>query len=335
MEGSLSSEFREIQEKVFCIRNDTEFRDAALMAFDLQYRGNPIYRAFADNLGTRPGIVGELSEIPFLPIEFFRDHRVITGDPGQVEEIFISSGTTASIQSRHFVADIGLYRKSLKDGFRYFYGDPADYLFLVLLPGYAERKGSSLVYMMEYLAGMGKAGSGFFLVDQGGLRASLDMLQSGLQKVIVFGASYALLDFVEAFPVHVPGAIIMETGGMKGRRDEMVREELHRQLCSGFGVDRIHSEYGMTELLSQAYSKGYGRFTTPPWMKVLVRDINDPFSFMAPGRTGGISIIDLANLHSCAFIATQDLGRMDDDGSFEVLGRFDNSEVRGCNLLVS
>jgi hypothetical protein len=230
---------------------------------------------------------------------------------------------------------LGLYEESFLRSFLKFYGDPGEYRFLALLPGYLERQDSSLVTMMDYLIRLTRDhGSGFYLHDMEALKIKLEETQLLKAKTILFGASYALLDFAEQFPMDLSGIIVMETGGMKGRRREMIREELHEFLCSRLNVKIIHSEYGMTELLSQAYSAGNGIFHTPPWMKILIRDTNDPMHFLAPGQTGGINIIDLANLHSCSFIATQDLGKVHEDGSFEVLGRFDDSDIRGCNLLV-
>jgi hypothetical protein len=275
--------------------------------------------------------------MPYLPVGFFRDHSVVTGPMPSDPTIFTSSSTTGSLPSRHFVTDPELYRNSFLNGFNQFYGDPSQYAFLALLPGYLERPGSSIIYMMEHFIKMTeKNGSGFYLDDMEGLKERiLKIREEGKHRILLFGVSFALLEMAENYPVNLNGHIIMETGGMKGRRKELVRQELHEILCDAFHVDSIHSEYGMTELLSQAYSKGSGIFRTPPWMKVLIRDINDPLTILPPGETGGINIVDLANLHSCAFIATQDLGKIYEDGSFEVLGRFDNSDIRGCNLMVN
>ena len=258
-------------------------------------------------------------------------------DSGQDPEIvFESSGTTGMERSRHFVADAGLYRESFMKGFEWFYGAAKDWCFLALLPSYLEREGSSLVYMAEHLIhASGHPDSGFYLYDHDKLLSTLSRLQAQKQKTILLGVSFALTDLAEACRENLSGILIMETGGMKGRKKELVREEVHQLLKKSFGVATIHSEYGMTELLSQAYSQGEGLFRTPPWMKVLIRDTHDPFNFLPPGNTGLISIVDLANYHSCAFISTSDLGRSNPDGTFEVLGRMDNSDVRGCNLLIA
>ena len=324
-----------IKNRLFRVSGDNEFNEMALALFRYQYETNRVYREFSDLVGMGPAKVTELSGIPFLPITFFRDQRVICDEDRTVAKVFTSSGTTGSIPSRHFVHDLSLYEESFTRGFSMFYGAPEDFRFLVLLPGYLERQGSSLIYMMTELVRRSKQhGSGFFLDDFRTLEQELQVQPASGASTVLFGASYALLDFAEAFSSGPVRAIVMETGGMKGRKREMVRKELHDLLCQKFEVDVIHSEYGMTELLSQAYSHRNGIFRTPSWMKVLIRDTNDPFEILPPGRTGGINIIDMANLYSCAFIATQDLGRLHPDGSFEVLGRFDDSDTRGCNLLV-
>jgi len=325
----------ELKQRIFKIRGDDDFNSLCLDIYRFQYETNPVCQEFSRLLRIDPSDLSSYNKIPFLPVSFFKDHEIISGKDLPIEKIFTSSGTTGTIPSRHLVSDLELYRESFSRSFRMFYGDPASYLILALLPGYLERQGSSLVYMIDCLIGESKQnGSGFFLDDLNGLYEKLKNTALDRRKTILFGASYALLDFAEKFQLDLSGAIIMETGGMKGRRKEMIREELHEILCRRFNVEKIHSEYGMTELLSQAYSKGDGIYRTPPWMKVLIRDTNDPLSYLPAGQTGGINIIDLANIYSCSFIATQDLGRLHDDGSFEVLGRFDDSDVRGCNLLV-
>jgi len=249
--------------------------------------------------------------------------------------VFSSSGTTGMVTSKHLVTDVSLYERSFMQGFKAFYGNIQDYTVLALLPSYLERDGSSLIYMVDHLIReSGDPQSGYFLYDHDALYAALQRQKLTNRKTLLIGVTYALLDFVEKYQIKFPGLIIMETGGMKGKRPEMLREELHNQLKEGFGVAAIHSEYGMTELLSQAYSKAEGIFACPPWMKILIRDTNDPLTILPQGRTGGLNIIDLANLNSCSFIATQDLGKTLGDGTFEVLGRFDNSDIRGCNLLV-
>ena len=325
----------DILNRLFRFEGEHGFNELALDIFHFQYESNPVYHEFADLLGIKAHTLSDPSKVPFLPISFFKNHRLISGKWDTIDRIFTSSGTTGSIPSSHYIHDIHLYRESFLRSFTLFYGDPENYRFLVLLPGYLERKGSSLVYMMEEMVSLTKEnGSGFFLHDLGSLEREIAKPVKSEIKTILFGASYALLDFAGSTSTRPLDAIIMETGGMKGRNREMIREELHGILCRKFGVETVHSEYGMTELLSQAYSRGKGLFLTPPWMKVLIRDINDPVEILPPGKTGGINIIDLANLYSCAFIATQDLGRVHEDGSFEVLGRFDDSDVRGCNLMV-
>lgn len=270
----------------------------------------------------------------YLPINYFKTHKVVSG-PFDVDQIFTSSGTTGLQTSRHYVKDIHLYIHSFVKSFEYFYGPSDDYCFLCLLPSYLEREGSSLVYMANHFIQNSKyAQSAFFLDDFGNLKTILiENEKKGIPSFLL-GVTYALLDFAEFSQLDLKHTIVMETGGMKGKRQEMVREAVHDQLKAAFGVSTIHSEYGMTELLSQAYSKGEGRFACPPWMKIIIRDTNDPFHFLEHGKTGGINIIDLANRNSCAFIETQDLGKSYADGSFEVLGRFDHSDIRGCNLLV-
>jgi hypothetical protein len=275
-----------------------------------------------------------LEDIPFLPISFFKTKDVVSGVP-VIKTIFTSSGTTGGEASKHFVSDLELYERSFRNGFEKFYGPIDAYCILALLPSYLEREGSSLIYMVnDLIKKSGHSSSGFYLNDLNGLRKTLLTLQKQQQQILLIGVSFALLDMVEAQPMDLQNAIIMETGGMKGRRKELIREELHSLLKNGFGVDKIHSEYGMTELLSQAYSKGDGVFETPPWMKVMIRDTEDPFTYLTEGKTGGLNIIDLANVNSCAFIATQDLGKVYLNNTFEVLGRFDHSDIRGCNLMV-
>lgn len=306
----------------------------ALTLFNAQVSENIVYRDFVAGLKLDPQDVTTLESIPFLPIEFFKTHKVITdiGSEGDSQQVFTSSG---SIQSRHYVKNVQIYEKSYRQGFEHFYGPVENYCVLALLPSYLEREGSSLIYMAEDLIKRsGHPLSGFYLDNYTDLIQKLELLESQGQQVLLLGVTYALLELVEKHKFQLRNTIVMETGGMKGKRKEMVREELHALLCDGFGVNAIHSEYGMTELLSQAYSKGNGVFYCPPWMCVMIRDTNDPFTYLNDNRTGGINVIDLANIYSCSFIATQDLGKRKQDGSFEVLGRFDNSDIRGCNLLV-
>ena len=320
--------------EIFAISNLADFNSAALSVFRHQALNCDIYKAYIDNLHIVPEQVKTIEEIPFLPISFFKTHEVLSSkDP--VEIVFSSSGTTGQIQSRHLVTDVSIYEQSFNAAFELFYSKPEDTCILALLPSYLERDGSSLIYMVDSLLKQSKhPDSGYFLHNHADLYQKLQELQQNGTKTLLIGVTYALLDFTEAFQINFPELIVMETGGMKGKRKEMVREELHAQLTEGFGVSMIHSEYGMTELLSQGYSDGAGIFNCPPWMKIMLRDTNDPLSPPQNHQTGGINVIDLANINSCAFIATQDLGKVYPDGSFEVLGRFDNSDIRGCNLLV-
>jgi phenylacetate-coenzyme A ligase PaaK-like adenylate-forming protein len=327
----LSQEY--YRKQIFSPKSPKQFDELALDIFRWQAENNSVYRSFIKGLKIDPASIKKVSAIPFLPISLFKTHEIITGNDDAVE-VFTSSGTTGSVQSRHYVTDISLYEESYRRAFMLFYGDPKEYVMLALLPSYLEREGSSLIYMMDDLVKKAAPGSGFFLHNKHELSYNLKKLRAENKKIFLMGVTYALLDLAEEHPLELGDAIVMETGGMKGKRKEMIREELHDVLCNGLGVDKIHSEYGMTELLSQAYSKGDGIFYCPPWMRVLARDTDDPLSVIGPGRTGGLNVIDLANLNSCCFIATQDLGKIYEDGSFEVLGRFDNSDVRGCNLMV-
>ena len=319
---------------VFTISSPSEFQSVALDVFHHQFLHNHVYRKFCKLLKTDPETINKIEDIPFLPIEFFKTKKIVSGDLKE-DLIFTSSGTTGSHVSKHYVNDITIYEKSYKTAFEYFYGSISDYCVLALLPSYLEREGSSLIYMVDDLIKESRhADSGFYLKNTSHLKDKLIALDSDGTKILLIGVSFALLDLVEKHQFQLKNTIVMETGGMKGRRKEMVREELHDILKKGFGVSGIHSEYGMTELLSQAYSHGNGLFRTPSWMKILTRDTEDPLTLQDIGKTGGINIIDLANINSCAFIATQDLGKVYDNGNFEVLGRFDNSDIRGCNLMV-
>lgn len=319
---------------IFSIQSQPQFESLALEIFRYQAENCQVYSDFVKNLGIRADKVSDLNSIPFLPIEFFKSHQVISGS-GTAEEVFTSSGTTGMAQSKHAVLDVEVYVQSFRKTFEIFYGDIRKYAILALLPSYLERDGSSLIYMADDLIrGSENDNSGYFLYDHKTLNDTLLHLKSTRTHTILIGVTYALLDFAEGHSVDFPELIVMETGGMKGKRREMVRTELHEILCSGFGVPVIHSEYGMTELLSQAYSKGAGIFHCPPWMRVSIRDTNDPLELLSHGQTGGINVTDLANINSCSFIAVQDLGKTFEGGTFEVLGRFDNSDIRGCNLLV-
>lgn len=307
----------------------------ALQIFQYQAQHCTVYKEFIAGLKINPANVKTIEQIPFLPIEFFKTHSVVsTNDPVQVT--FTSSGTTGITTSSHFVTDVSWYEESFRQAFQLFYGDIKNYTILALLPSYLEREGSSLIYMANDLIKQSQnPDSGFFLYNHDELEKQLKKQQQAKKSTLLIGVTFALLDFIEQHPINFPELIVMETGGMKGRRKEMIREELHDSLYKGFGVDAIHSEYGMTELLSQAYSKGNGIFNCPPWMRIITRDTNDPMSILPGDKAGGINVIDLANINSCSFIATQDLGKVYPDGSFEVLGRFDNADIRGCNLLIA
>lgn len=319
---------------IFTISSQKQFEKMALKVFRFQYENNLIYQEFCDFLKTDVQRVKSLEQIPFLPIQFFKSQKVVS-NKNSIQETFTSSGTTGLMTSKHFVTDISLYEESYRKGFSQFYGNIEDYVVLALLPSYLEREGSSLIYMVEDLIQMtNNTESGFYLHNHEELIEKLVKLDNGGQNVILIGVTYALLDLIEKQTFNLKNTIIMETGGMKGKRKEMIREELHAQLCTGFGVYAIHSEYGMTELLSQAYSLGEGVFECPSWMQILVRDTEDALTFVKEGKTGGINVIDLANVNSCSFIATQDLGKKNPNTTFEVLGRFDNSDIRGCNLMV-
>lgn len=324
-----------IIDNIFQIDDADTFNATALEIFRFQYENNAVYREFTDHLKINPLKVSFVEEIPFLPVEFFKTQRVLV-DGISPRNFFESSSTTGTGISRHYFEKPDLYERSLMKCFQLFYGTPQDYCFLALLPSYLEQSRSSLVYMVQQLIDFsGHPESGFYLDDRDVLAEKLQELDQAGQKTLLIGVSFALLDLIEKHQFKLKNTIVMETGGMKGRRREMVREELHELLRAGFGVQAIHSEYGMTELFSQAYSKDGGRFNAPPWMKVLIRDINDPLSLLKSEKTGGVNIIDLANLHTCSFLSTKDLGRLKPDGSFEVLGRYDHSDVRGCNLMIA
>ncbi|MGB0890824.1 MAG: acyl transferase [Flavobacteriaceae bacterium] len=323
-----------MKEQVFNIKTDEDFKKIALKVFKHQFKNNKVYRSFCDLLYIHPSDVKDIEQIPFLPIQFFKSRKILSS-LDEIQEVFSSSGTTGSITSKHFVTDLEWYKRSYQKAFQYFYGDIEDYVVLALLPNYLERKGSSLVYMVDDLIKKSKnSNSGFYLNNLKDLVDTLVALDSQGKKVLLIGVSYALLDLVEQYHFDLSNTIIMETGGMKGRRKELIRNELHKILSKGFGVDKIHSEYGMTELLSQGYSNGNGVFNCPPWMRVLTRDTEDALSINKLGKSGGVNIIDLANFNSCSFIATQDLGKVHLNGCFEIIGRFDNSDIRGCNLMI-
>ena len=327
----MRNKFRDI----FDIKSNQDFEKKALEIFRFQANKNLVYREYLSHLKITITSVQSLSEIPFLPIQFFKSHKVVSSRDAE-QQIFLSSGTTGSVQSKHYVSDVSLYERSYLQGFDHFYGDIEEMVVLALLPSYLEREGSSLVYMVDDLISKSKQPeSGFYLNNLDELKDVLLKLDALGKKVLLIGVSFALLDLVEKHQFSLKNTFVMETGGMKGKRKEMIREELHAVLKTGFGVSEIHSEYGMTELLSQAYSKGHGVFQCPPWMKILIRDTEDPLSLLSNGKAGGMNVIDLANKNSCSFIATQDLGKVLNETSFTILGRFDNSDIRGCNLLIS
>jgi hypothetical protein len=352
-------------EHIFSISSETEFNEVALDMFEFQMQKNPLYAEFVNRLtNNRKSKIVNLkslnhyTEIPCLPIEFFKNHKILI-DGVKTDEFFASSGTTGLNTSKHFVADFLLYEKSFTKSFECFFGSPENYVILALLPNYLEQQNSSLIYMMRSLIEQTKSEfSGFYLNNLDDLNSVIQQINNqvhgtrctvhGADKkpftvhrlpftnkaVILFGVSYALLDFAEKYPQTLENTLIFETGGMKGRREELSKTELHRRLCEAFGVEKVYSEYGMTELLSQAYSKGENKFSCPPWMRVFTRPLNNPLAVEKHGIAGGINVIDLANYNSCPFIATQDLGKTFSENTFEILGRIENSDVRGCSLLI-
>jgi len=320
--------------KIFNIKNQSSFNKYCLDIYHFQYRNNLVYKKFCNMICENPMNINEITKIPFLPISFFKTKKILSVD--KFEKVFYSSGTTINSRSKHFISDLKLYEESFIKNFKNNYGELNKYTIIALLPNYYENESSSLIYMVEKLIKLTKSNeSGFFLDDYTNLSKKLNQLDSNNdRKTILIGVPYALLDLLDFNQFCFNNTIIMETGGMKGRRKELVRNELHEKLKSGFGVNQIHSEYGMTELLSQAYSKGNGIFSTPAWMKVLIRDVNDAQNLNFNKKSGAINIIDLANYNSCSFIATDDMGKFVSESEFEVIGRIDNSDVRGCNLLI-
>jgi len=319
---------------VFSIQSEKEFCHYALFAFRYQYEHNLIYRKYADLIGCDSADVNEIFQIPFLPISFFKNFQVVTGNHPP-ELIFGSSGTTGS-RSFHYVLSADIYKESLLKSFELAFGSAAQYAFVCLLPSYAERNDSSLIYMAKELISKSRHPLSGFYLDAGDeeLKKVLMKLELANQPTILLGVTFALLELAEYFSMPLKSVLIMETGGMKGRGKEMIRQEVHQILKKAFSVDTVYSEYGMTELLSQAYMRSDGYFYSPPWMRILCREPEDPFAWVGPGKTGGINVIDLANIYSCCFIETQDLGKTHSDSSFEVIGRFDHSDIRGCNLMV-
>lgn len=319
----------------FNIASEQQFLEHALQTFHFQYEKNVIYRRWADLLNVNPSKVRALEDIPFLPIEFFKRFEVVSSPVTAATVKFTSSSTTSQVPSVHYVNDIGMYEESFLKGFELFYGDPQEYCILALLPNYLQRGGSSLVYMCRELIERSRhPRSGFFLDNKEELIEILSELRAGAQKVLLIGVSYALMDLCDMGLSLGAEVIVMETGGMKGTRKELLKQELHAYLEKGFKISAVHSEYGMTELLSQAYSKGGGLFEAPPWMRFLTREVDDPLRIRSDQKTGGINVIDLANLYSCSFIATKDLGRIHPGNRLELMGRYDHSDVRGCNLMM-
>ena len=322
-----------LEKAIFQISNEIEFEAVALQLFQYQYEHVKIYQDFCNHLHKNPDTVKTINTIPFLPIEFFKSHQVLSSEKS-ASILFTSSGTTGTNLSNHFVASLPLYEESFLGAFQLTYGNPREWTILALLPSYLEREGSSLIYMVQKLIEKTEnQNSGFYLNNLDALIQKIEHQEATAKKTLLIGVSYALLDLIEKKHFKLKYTTILETGGMKGKRKELIKSELHDLLKSGFGVTKIDSEYGMTELLSQAYSVGDGLFKTPPWMKILTRDTEDALTLVTE-KTGGINVIDLANLYSCSFIATQDLGKVYADGSFEILGRFDTSDIRGCNLMV-
>ncbi|MFK7049913.1 acyl transferase [Flavobacterium columnare] len=319
---------------IFEISSKKEFEKLTLKIFRFQYNNNLVYQRFCSLLKKNETNVKRIQDIPFLPVQFFKSHTILSSTE-KIQMTFTSSGTTGMMTSKHSVTDLAFYEESYKQAFKQFYGNVENYIVLALLPSYLEREGSSLIYMVNDLIQLSNnSESGFYLNNYDELIEKLIRLDAEGHNILLIGVTYALLDLVERQQFNLKNTIIMETGGMKGRRKEIIREELHEILSGGFGVSEIHSEYGMTELLSQAYSLGNGIFECPAWMKIIIRDSEDALTLLPEGKVGGVNIIDLANVNSCSFIATQDLGKIIDNNSFEILGRFDNSDIRGCNLMV-
>lgn len=320
-----------LSKRIFNISNEDEFNSIALEVFDFQYKNIPVYKKYVDLVKSQTKSINDYKEIPFLPIDFFKSNHIIA-DNSKIEKTFLSSGTGNTIRSKHLVKDLKLYEQTFSAGYKHFYSDPKEWTILALLPSYLDQGDSSLIYMVNnFIKKSENPESNYINYDLDVLKNLILKLKN--KNVLLIGVSYALLELSELESFNLENWVIMETGGMKGRRKEMVRQELHQQLKKAFNVDAIHSEYGMTELLSQAYSKKNGIFKTPPWMKFIIRDFEDPYSLAKINSSGGINIIDLANIYSCSFIETQDIGKEVEKDSFEILGRFDQSEVRGCNLL--
>ncbi len=327
----------ELREKIFKINSKERFSELSLEVFRYQALNNSVYSEYISLLGIDINSVTSLDGIPFLPVRFFKNREIISGSR-EVETIFTSSSTTGMVPAKHYVTDLSLYRESFTNGFKQFYGEPSNYVFLALLPSYLERKGSSLVYMAQELIELsGKEESGFYLYNHKELYSILCKLRDNKENVVLLGVSFALLDFIKDYSIEFPNLIVIETGGMKGRGEELSRDELHSRISKGFGIKEVHSEYGMAELLSQAYSIEGGVFNSPSWMKIVIRDLHNPFKYFLDcndSPLGGVNIIDLANINSCSFIETEDMGYSFSNGSFTIEGRIKDSELRGCNMLL-
>ena len=320
--------------QIFSIDSAEKFNSVALEVFKIQSSNSPVYREFLENLEINPSSINNIKDIPFLPVEFFKERDIIL-EGKSVQKIFTSSATSGMIPARHLVADLSIYEESFIRAFTHFYGDPKEWTILALLPSYLERDGSSLVYMADKLIKLTEdINSGFYLYNFDELFITLEKQKASKKKTLLLGVSFALKDFCQQYSLDYPDLIIMETGGMKGRGEEIPREELHSIFCQSFNTKHIHSEYGMAELLSQSYSSGEGLFFSPSWKKIIIRDLANPLKHLGNNQIGGISIIDLANINSCSFIQTMDLGIKETEDSFKVLGRIQNSEIRGCNLLL-
>jgi len=321
--------------EIFNIKTLSDFNKVCLEVFHFQAEKIDVYKEYLKNLCIEPQLIQKIEQIPFLPISFFKTQEIRSKEQS-TKIVFTSSGTTGTETSKHYVEDLLIYQQSFMNAFTHFYGNIEEYCILALLPSYLEREGSSLIYMAEVLIKKSNnPDSGFYLHNIDELAQKINAQEKAQKKTLLIGVSFALLSLIEKYSFQLKYTVVMETGGMKGKRKELTRQELHSTLSEGLGVRSIHSEYGMTELLSQAYSQGNGIFRTPAWMKIRIRDTYDPFGYLSPGKTGGINVIDLANINSCAFIETQDLGKLHPNGDFEILGRFDNSTVRGCNLLIN
>ena len=332
MRNTFDNKYDKLKSDIFNIHNNESFNKTMIDVFYYQYKNNDVYSKFVKNFNRTKFEL--LDDIPFLPVEAFKNHKIVCNEASEAL-IFRSSGTSGLNRSKHFVYDVDFYQESVLKGFKRCYNFSKSSVILALLPSYIENGDSSLVYMVDYLINNSdKKAGGFYLHNHKELYEKLNNLINSEKEVFLFGVSYALLDFIKNYKISFPNLNLIETGGMKGRRKEMIREELHLKLKAGFGVERVYSEYGMTELMSQAYTKGKDRFYLPPWMKVIIRDSNDPRKIMGYGESGILDIIDLANLNSCSFIKTKDIGKLYPDGGFEVLGRFDNSDIRGCNLMI-